>query len=83
MKSYFSLNQWWIIIVMSSISAIINLYIPIKPIIQYLHIPGPAAGTAAFGGLTAVIWVSLSRDLTGKRGAGFITALITISVMRR
>ncbi len=81
MKSYFNLDQWWIIIVMSSISAIINLYIPVKPITQYLHIPGPAAGTATFGGLTTVIWVSLSRDLTGKKGAGLVTALITISLM--
>ncbi len=81
MKSYFNLNQWWIIIVMSSISVLINLCIPIKSITQDLNIPGPAAGTAAFGGLSNVAWVCLSRDLINKRGSGLVTALITISLL--
>jgi len=75
-KSYFNLIEWGIILYMALVSALINLYVPMKPITQELNIPGPAAGMALFGGLSFVLWVSISRRLVHKRYAGLVTALI-------
>jgi len=75
-NSYFNLTEWGIILLMALVSALINIYIPVKAITQGLNIPGPAAGMALFGGLIFVLWASLSRKITRKKYAGLTTAVI-------
>jgi hypothetical protein len=59
-KSYFTLPEGVIIILLALASASINVYLPIKSIVKYFGIPGPAAGMALFGGIIFVLWMSLA-----------------------
>ena len=64
---------------MALASALINTYLPIKNITEYFGVPGPAAGMALFGGLIFVLWISLTRQITGKKYSGIITSIIIAS----
>lgn len=75
-KSYFTLKEWLIIVLLAAVGALINSYLPIKNITQNLDIPGPAAGMALFGGIIFVLWVSLSHQITGKKYSGIITSVL-------
>jgi len=79
-KSYFTLREWVIIISLALVSALINTYIPIKSITRHLGIPGPAAGMALLGGVIFVLWISLARQITGRRYSGIITSVIIASI---
>jgi len=79
-KSYFTLREWTIIISLALVSALINTYIPIRSITQYLRIPGPAAGMALLGGVIFVLWISLARQITGKKYSGIVTSVIIASI---
>ena len=79
-KSYFSLSEWLIIILLALASALINTYLPIKGITEYFGIPGPAAGMALFGGIIFVLWICLAYRITRKKYAGIITAVFIASV---
>lgn len=78
-KSYFSLRQWAIIVLLALASALMNSYLPIKSITQQLGIPGPAAGMALFGGVIFVLWVSLAHQVTGKKYSGIIISVLIAS----
>lgn len=78
-KSYFTLGEWLIIVLLAVASGLINSYLPIKSITQHLGIPGPAAGMALFGGVIFVLWVSLAHQVTGKKYSGIITAVFIAS----
>jgi len=75
-KSYFTLREWAITVPLAVISALINTYLPIKSITEYLGVPGPAAGMALFGGIIFVLWVSLAYQVTGKKYSGVVASLI-------
>ena len=79
-KSYFTLREGLIIILLTVVSALINSYIPIKSITEHLGIPGPAAGMALFGGVIFVLWISLARQVTKKKHSGIITSLLIASI---
>ena len=74
-KSYFSLFEWAIIIILALASALINTYLPIKSITEYFGIPGPAAGMALFGGVIFVLWISLAYRITRKKYSAIITSV--------
>ena len=78
-KSYFTLREWVIIILLAVVSGLINSYLPIKSITEHLGVPGPAAGMALFGGLIFVLWVSLARQVTKKKYSGIITSVFIAS----
>ena len=78
-KSYFSLLEWAIIILLALVSALINTYLPIKSITEHIGIPGPAAGMALFGGLIFVLWICLARRITQKKYSGIITSVFIAS----
>jgi hypothetical protein len=78
-KSYFTLSEWVIIILLAVVSALLNTYIPIKSIIEYFCIPGPAAGMALFGGIIFVLWISLARRTIKKKSSGIITSVFIAS----
>ncbi len=75
-KSYFTLREWAIIVPLAVIGALINTYLPIKSITEYLGFPGPAAGMALFGGFIFVLWISLAYQVTGKKYSGVAASLI-------
>jgi hypothetical protein len=75
-KSYFTLQEWLIIVLLAVAGALINSYLPIKSITQHLGIPGPAAGMALFGGIIFVLWVSLAHQFTRKKYSGIITSVL-------
>ena len=79
-KSYFTLREWLIIILLAVASASINSYLPIKSITEHLHIPGPAGGMALFGGFIFVLWISLSCQASGKKYTGIITSIVITSI---
>ena len=78
-KSYFSLFEWAIIIILALASGLINSYLPIKSITEHIGIPGPAAGMALFGGLIFVLWISLACQITKKKYSGIITSVFIAS----
>lgn len=78
-KSYFTLSEWVIIVLLAVVSALINTYIPIKSIIEYFGIPGPAAGMALFGGIIFVLWISLACRIIKKKSSGIITSVFIAS----
>ena len=78
-KSYFSLFEWTVIIILALASGLINSYLPIKSITEYIGIPGPAAGMALFGGFIFVLWVSLACQVTRKKYSGIITSVFIAS----
>lgn len=79
-KSYFSLREWAIIVLLAVASALLNSYLPIKSITENMGIPGPAAGMALFGGIIFVFWVSLAHQLSGRRSSGIITSVLIVSL---
>ena len=78
-KSYFTLSEWIIIVLLALVSALINTYVPIKNIIEYFGIPGPATGTALFGGFIFVLWISLACRIIKKKSSGIITSVFIAS----
>ncbi|MBW1612761.1 MAG: hypothetical protein JRJ57_02040 [Deltaproteobacteria bacterium] len=78
-KSYFTLSEWVIIILLAVVSALLNTYIPIKSIIEYFGISGPAAGMALFGGFIFVLWISLACLIIKKKSSGIITSIFIAS----
>ena len=74
-KSYFTLREWAIIVSLALASALMNTYLPIKGIMEYFGIPGPAAGMALFGGFIFVLWICLAYRITGKKYTGIITSV--------
>lgn len=78
-KSYFTLREWIIIILLAVAGGLINSYLPIKSITEYFGIPGPAAGMALFGGVIFVLWISLAGQVTKKRYSGIITSVFIAS----
>ncbi len=79
-RSYFSLVEFGMIILLASTSALINTWLPIKSIAEHLSIPGPAAGMALLGGGIFVLWISLAHRITGKKYSGIITSIIIASI---
>ena len=79
-KSYFTLREWTIIVALALASALMNTYLPIKGVMEYFDIPGPAAGMALFGGIIFVLWICLAHQITKKKYAGIITAVFIASV---
>jgi hypothetical protein len=78
-KSYFTLREWAIIVLLAVASALMNSYLPIKGITEQLGVPGPAAGMALLGGIIFVFWVSLAHQLSGRRSSGVITSILIAS----
>jgi|LGOV01.1.fsa_nt_gb hypothetical protein len=78
-KSYFTLSEWVIIVLLALASALINTYVPIKDIVEYFGIPGPAAGMALFGGFIFVLWISLACRIIKKKSSGIITSVFIVS----
>jgi hypothetical protein len=78
-KSYFTLREWAIIVLLAVASALMNSYLPIKSITEELAIPGPAAGMALLGGIIFVFWVSLAYQLSGRRSSGITTSVLAAS----
>jgi len=62
--------------VLSSTSALINGYLPIKSIAQTLGIPGPASGIALLGGIIFVFWIALAYKIIRKKYTAIVTALL-------
>ena len=79
-KSYFSLFEWIIIIILALVSALINTYLPVKSITEYFGIPGPAAGIALLGGVIFVLWISFACRITQKKYSGIITSVFIASI---
>lgn len=78
-KSYFTLSEWIIIVLFALVSALINTFVPIKNIVEYFCIPGPAAGMALFGGIIFVLWISLACRIIKKKSSGIITSVFIAS----
>lgn len=78
-KSYFTLSEWVIIVLLALASALINTYVPIKIFIEYFGIPGPAAGMALFGGIIFVLWISLACHIIKKKYSGIIVSVFIAS----
>lgn len=78
-KSYFTLPEGVIIILLALASASINVYLPIKSIVKYFGIPGPAAGMALFGGVIFVLWMSLACRIIKKKYTGIISSVFIAS----
>ena len=79
-KSYFTSREWLVIILFVLASVLLNTYLPIKSITDYLGIPGPAAGMALFGGVIFVLWIYLARRIIRKKYSGIITSLLIASI---
>jgi len=79
-RSYFSLPEWAIIILLALVSALMNSYLPIKSMTEYFGIPGPAAGMALLGGVIFVLWISLACRITKKKYSGIITSVFIASI---
>lgn len=78
-NSYFSFNEWLLILVFALCGALMNLYLPLKSFLDRLDMTGPAKGMALFGGFFFVMWVYLGRKLIDKKYAGLATAVLLIS----
>lgn len=79
-RSYFSLPEWVIIILLALASALLNTYLPVKSITEYFGIPGPAAGMALLGGVIFVLWISLACRITKKKYSAIITSVFIASI---
>ena len=77
--SYFDLEEWSAIVLLALGGTLFNLYLPFKAMAEGLDLPGPAAGTAIFGGLMFVVWISLGRKFTKKRCGGITVAVLLAS----
>jgi hypothetical protein len=78
-NSYFSFNEWLLILVFALCGALMNLYLPLKSFLDRLDMTGPTKGMALFGGFFFVMWVYLGRKLIDKKYAGLATAILLIS----
>lgn len=78
-KSYFDVYELGMIALCAFASAMLNTYLPIKTFMEYLGIPGPAAGMALLGGLIFVFWVALAHAIIKKKYAGITTSLLIAS----
>lgn len=79
-KTYFSVGDLAVILISALVSAIINLQIPMKDVLNDLGIQGPAGGMALFGGLIFLLWISLAHLATGgKRFSGIATAILIVA----
>jgi len=56
-----------------------NLYLPLKSLLDGIDMTGPVKGMALFGGFFFVMWVYLGRKIIGKKYAGLTTAILLIS----
>jgi hypothetical protein len=77
--SYFSFNEWLLILFFSLCGALMNLYIPLRSFLENCFLTGPNKGMAFFGGFFFVIWIYLGRKVLNKRYAGLVTAICLIS----
>lgn len=75
-SSYFGPGEWLVIVLAALLSALLNIYLPVKAMTKAFGIPGPAAGMALLGGFIFVFWVCLGRILAGKKWAGLVTAVL-------
>ena len=78
-SSYFSFNEWLLILIFSLCGALMNLYLPLKNFLDGLDMPGPNKGMALFGGFFFVIWIYLARKIIDKKYTGLTTAILIIS----
>jgi len=78
-NSYFSFNEWLLILIFALCGALMNSYIPLKSFLDGLDMTGPTKGIALFGGFFFVMWVYLGRKVIDKRYAGLTTAIFLIS----
>ena len=78
-NSYFSFNEWLLILIFALCGALINLYLPLKSFLDGLDMTGPTKGMALFGGFFFVMWVYLGRKVIDKKYAGLTTAILLIS----
>ena len=78
-KSYFTLPEGVIIILLALASTSINVYLPIKSMVRDFCIPGPAAGMALFGGVIFVLWISLACRIIKKKYSGVISSVFIAS----
>jgi len=78
-NSYFSFNEWLLILIFALCGALMNLYLPLKSFLDGLDMTGPTKGMALFGGFFFVMWVYLGRKVIDKKYAGLTTAILLIS----
>ena len=78
-NSYFSFNEWLLILIFALCGALMNLYLPLKSLLDGIDMTGPVKGMALFGGFFFVMWVYLGRKIIGKKYAGLTTAILLIS----
>lgn len=78
--SHFSLTEWTIVVLASFASALLNTYAPVKPLADYINIPGPATGMALLIGILFVFWFSLAKQLTMKSPVATVTSIVTASI---
>lgn len=79
MKSYFTVQELAVMVVLATSSALVNGYLPIKSITRTFSIPGPAAGMALLGGVIFVFWVALAYKIIHKKYTAIVTALLVAS----
>jgi len=78
-SSYFSFNEWLLILIFALCGALMNLYLPLKSFLDGLDMTGPNKGMAFFGGFFFVMWIYLARKIIDKKYAGLSTAILLIS----
>ncbi len=78
-NSYFSFNEWLLILIFALCGALMDLYLPLKSFLDGLEMTGPTKGMALFGGFFFVMWVYLGRKVIDKKYAGLTTAILLIS----
>ena len=78
-SSYFSFNEWLLILIFSLCGALMNLYLPLKSFLDGLDMPGPNKRVAIFGGFFFVMWIYLARKIIDKKYTGLTTAILLIS----
>jgi len=78
-NSYFSFNEWLLILIFALCGALMNSYLPLKSLLYGVDMTGPTKGMALFGGFFFVMWVYMGRKVIGKRYAGLTTAILLIS----
>ena len=79
-KIRFNVKEMTVIFISALASAMININIPMKEILNSLGIIGPAGGMIFFGGLIFVLWVSLAHLVTGgKSFSGISTAILIVA----
>lgn len=78
-KYYFSTNDLVAIATLTAVQSVISISVVsvVRGFIHgVLHLPGPGAGIAIFGGFMFTTWILLAYGLTLKRGAATITSLL-------